>query len=88
MTITDLDLIKEVLNKTQFYEQSTSNWRTNMRSLTVGRETAAPVVEEWALHRLAVTPAFQQHKIKVDNISLWNACPKLRNILPIAPGLI
>ncbi len=65
MTITDLDLIKQVLtNKDHVFTKSQIMVRSTKPVTGMGLVTTDG--EEWALHRRIVNPAFHHENIKVQ----------------------
>ncbi len=63
ITITDPDLIKEVLTKIHVFEKS--QMLTRFAREVVGKGVLTTDGEEWALHRRIVNPSFHQEKLKV-----------------------
>jgi PHYB activation tagged suppressor 1 len=63
ITITDLDLIKEVLTKIHVFEKS--QMLTRFARELFGKGVLTTDGEEWALHRRIVNPSFHQEKLKV-----------------------
>ncbi len=63
ITITDPDLIKEVLTKIHVFKKS--QMLTRFAREVVGKGVLTTDGEEWALHRRIVNPSFHQEKLKV-----------------------
>jgi len=63
ITITDPDLIKEVLTKIHVFEKS--QMFTRFAREVVGKGVITTDGEEWALHRRIVNPSFHQEKLKM-----------------------
>jgi cytochrome P450 len=65
MTITDLNLIKQVLpNKEHAFTKSQMMLKFTVP--VIGKGLVTTDGEEWALHRRIVNPAFHHEKLKVQ----------------------